>query len=521
MTPYRKDHAVDRTMNRMSLARAPKADEKPEWQGRGTLAYVSEASKQDFLSLPAEVHARLQLASAQLNAQNSVVRRILGQKLAPLKITAVERYELARYKVDWPSPTAEQHTIAPPFPRKIKSTTMLARIRYEKTKEDYMEYLQAHIPHWELSTAHLQKLEDSRLELAGHAAGAIKNRMTELGLPTNSFTLALQCLGSFRSGLAVPSSEMDLVAITNGVPSAVQAELPSLFKQAFISEGHDVYSTKTNPVILTVREKPNTDALKNSTQVYHIHFSDFALKIQTTLLMRLYRAYDDRVYQMGVFIKHWAHARQIDSPNNGTLPSFCYMFMLLHYLMNVAKPPVVPNLQLSNIGPRDLELAEGNETAFWKKVAHASRQHKLTTNRQSTAELIRGFFTYYSPKDYNPQHRISKPRKFNWKDDVVSVRNPGYVSKSSKHWNAWYFEHGVRYHNFLAIEDPFSPNNNLAKNVTKESVFLLREEFERVNKIMNQAYFSPGFGWEYLDNDGYAGEDIFDERIPTDYVLEN
>ena len=48
---------------------------------------------------------------------------------------------------------------------------------------------------------------------------------------------------------------------------------------------------------------------------------------------------------MGIFVKVWAKARKINTPYHGTLSSYGYVLMVLHYLMNVAKPPVIPNLQ--------------------------------------------------------------------------------------------------------------------------------------------------------------------------------
>ncbi|EFW15037.1 conserved hypothetical protein [Coccidioides posadasii str. Silveira] len=497
------------------LARVPKSEQTTEWEGRGTIAYVSEASKKEFLNLPPEVHARLQLAIAQLDNQNSVVRRVIVGRFTPPKISTVEKYELARYNVDWPSPTAEHDVLDPP--RKT-SRTMVARIQYNKTKTDYMEYLSSHVPQWEMSDGQLKEREATRVELVKIAARAIRERMTDLGLPTSDFTVALHCFGSFCSGFAVPSSEMDLTVVTRGVPSILDSELPRLFKAAYIAAGFNVYTEPEGPIGFTVQEK-SEDETSECIPLYNIHFENVALKMRTTTLLRCYRACDDRVYEMGVFIKYWAHARQIDDPKAGTLPSFNYILMLLHYLMKVATPPVIPNLQLSNIGMRNLEWIEGHETFFWdnfEEIARVAGKGILTSNRQSAGELLRGFFTYYSPAESGNRRWSTRYSKFNWKNDVVSIRNPNLTSKETKRWDCSFFnKDGTRTWNFLAIEDPFNPNNNLAKSISKGSVFIIRREFERVNMIMNRAEFVPGFGWEWANNNDEVGEDIFDDRIPA------
>jgi terminal uridylyltransferase len=62
-------------------------------------------------------------------------------------------------------------------------------------------------------------------------------------------------------------------------------------------------------------------------------------------LLREYCLFDPRVAQVGVFVKSWAKIRDINTPYYGTLSSYGYVLMVLHFLMNVVVPPVIPNLQ--------------------------------------------------------------------------------------------------------------------------------------------------------------------------------
>ncbi|KAI1919342.1 hypothetical protein LOZ65_004497 [Ophidiomyces ophidiicola] len=494
------------------LVPAFKSTRKFELEGRSTIAYVSESSRRQFLNLPEEAHERLRRASAELNAQNSFVQSILSNKTDPLEMSPAQQYELARYKVDFPSPIIEERDIMlPPVQTMIGGT--VARLQYMKTKEDFMEYLVAQFSHWELSDCQFRQRDAARSRLLRYVVKAIQNRLTGAEVQTVRFTIRLKCFGSFRSGFAIPSSDMDFALVTKGLPSELEFKLPTIVKQACVLAGYNVLSANPESNILTISEPLRSS---DTVQVYHLYFSDFALKMRTSTLLRCYRSCDDRIYEMGVFIKTWAHARQIDDVRNGTLPSFCYILMLVHYLMNIAKPPVVPNLQLSNIGRRNLQWIDGNETFFWddfEEIARTSRHRKLTHNCQTTAELLRGFFTYFSPTEYSPQYQFTRTPKFNWKLHVVSIRCPNIVYKTSKDWGR-FNQDGRRAWTFLAVEDPFNPQNNMAQNVDLNTVFLIREEFERVNMIMNQAQFVSGFGWEWINENGEAGEDIFQDRLP-------
>ncbi|KMU90487.1 CID1 [Coccidioides immitis H538.4] len=492
------------------LARVPKPEQTTEWGGRGTIAYVSEASKKEFLNLPPEIHARLQLASAQLDTQNSIVRRVIVGRFTPPKISTVEKYELARYNVDWPSPTAEHDVLDPP--RKT-SRTMVARIQYNKTKTDYMEYLWSHIPQWEMSDGQLKEREVTRVELVKIAARAIRERMADLGLPTSDFTVALHCFGSFCSGFAIPSSEMDLTVVTRGVPSILDSELPRLFKAAYIAAGFNVYTEPEGPIAFTVQEKCE-DETSECIPLYNIHFENVALKMRTTTLLRCYRACDDRVYEM-VFSLSIGPMLARSMIQAGTLRRSTTSHALTIDEVHATRIPPAA----FNIGMRNLEWIEGHETFFWdnfEEIARVAGKGVLTSNRQSAGELLRGFFTYYSPVESGNRRWSTRYSKFNWKNDVVSIRNPNLISKEAKRWDYSFFnKDGTRTWNFLAIEDPFNPNNNLAKSISKDSVFIIRREFERVNMIMNCAEFVPGFGWEWANNNDEVGEDIFDDRIPA------
>ncbi|KAK4043353.1 hypothetical protein C8A01DRAFT_32479 [Parachaetomium inaequale] len=169
------------------------------------------------------------------------------------------------------------------------------------------------------------------------------------------------------------------------------------------------------------------------------------LAVQNTLLMRCYSHCDPRVRPLVLFVKHWAKVRHINSPYRGTLGSYGYALMMLHYLVNVAQPFVCPNLQQlarpadPNLSPQQVEetvSCKGRNIQFWRdeaEITRLARDNALTQNRESVGELLRGFFEYYAK---GGQAMFGLPcRSFDWGRDVLSLRtHGGLLSKQAKGW---------------------------------------------------------------------------------------
>ena len=168
------------------------------------------------------------------------------------------------------------------------------------------------------------------------------------------------------------------------------------------------------------------------------------LALQNTLLLRCYSHSDSRVRPLVLFVKHWAKVRGINSPYRGTLSSYGYVLMMLHYLVNVAQPFVCPNLQQlaqppdANLSPRQIEetvTCKGRNIQFWRDEAEIRRlahENVLTQNRDSIGHLLRGFFEYYAQSHFMS---TVHGRGFDWGRDVLSLRtHGGLLSKQEKGW---------------------------------------------------------------------------------------
>lgn len=234
-----------------------------------------------------------------------------------------------------------------------------------------------------------------------------------------------------------------------------------------------------------------------------INFSNH-LALHNTLLLRCYCICDPRVRDMVLFIKAWAKRRKINSAYHGTLSSYGYVLMVLHYLVNVATPPVVPNLQLAWKPPTSgsygtlLEetTADGYDVRFWRSEAEIKNlavEGRLTQNKETVGSLLHGFYGYFA---HQGTHIIWGG--FSWGYDVLSLRTRGGIlSKQSKGWVAAKTEtveqaapgqeaKEVRQRYLFAIEDPFEHEHNIARTVVHHGIVAIRDEFRRAHSIIQR-----------------------------------
>ncbi|KAF3767473.1 hypothetical protein M406DRAFT_345466 [Cryphonectria parasitica EP155] len=168
------------------------------------------------------------------------------------------------------------------------------------------------------------------------------------------------------------------------------------------------------------------------------------LALQNTYLLRCYSLTDPRVRPIVLFVKHWAKVRGINTAYRGTLSSYGYVLLVLHYLMNVARPAVCPNLQLlappvpPDLTPEQIENSvqcKGRDIRFWRdadQIADAAQRGLLSQNTESIGFLLHGFFEYYAQ---NKIMGAGHMRGFDWGRDVISIRSlGGLLTKRQKGW---------------------------------------------------------------------------------------
>ena len=266
--------------------------------------------------------------------------------------------------------------------------------------------------------------------------------------------------------------------------------------------------------------------------------SNNPLGIHNTLLLRCYSRCDHRVRLLILFVKRWASRRKINSSYNGTLSSYGYVLMVLHFLVNVAKPFLCPNLQLCakytnydphhNAWPTEKsgpdpshpdEFCEGYDVRFWRNEQEIMQQcsrRKITQNQQPLGGLLRDFFHYFASQGPNVVNG-----GFSWTQDVLSLRTQnGILSKKEKEWTGaktiLVDEREVRQRYLFAIEDPFELQHNVARTVTHHGICAIRDEFRRAWRLIGDRGMDKPFSPE---------DDLFQEVIsvkpPSDEGEEN
>ncbi|KAF4125364.1 terminal uridylyltransferase [Geosmithia morbida] len=259
------------------------------------------------------------------------------------------------------------------------------------------------------------------------------------------------------------------------------------------------------------------------------------LALQNTALLRCYSHTDPRVRPMVLFVKHWAKVRGINSGYRGTLSSYGYVLMVLHYLVNVAQPFVCPNLQQLAPPPTPTEdhnngtTYQGYNVHFWRneeEILHLASMNQLNRNTESIGSLLRGFFEYYAQTGLMSS---GHGKGFDWGRDVLSLRTlGGLLSKQEKGWTGAKTVYEVnesldsgtansaaaattntssnppavaakapantgaktddvkevRLRYLFAIEDPFETDHNVARTVTHNGIVSIRDELRRAWRII-------------------------------------
>lgn len=186
------------------------------------------------------------------------------------------------------------------------------------------------------------------------------------------------------------------------------------------------------------------------------------LAVVNTKLLHDYAQIDVRLRHLAFIVKHWAKSRGVNETYQGTLSSYAYVLMCIHFLQQ-RRPPILPCLQEMRI--THYAMVDNVVCAYFDQVedlvGFGSR------NQESIGKLVWAFFNYWA-------------YRHDYANDVISVRTGSTMRKHSKDWTR---RIGNDRH-LICIEDPFEITHDLGRVVDKRSIKVLREEFERAAEIM-------------------------------------
>eukprot|EP01080_Neovahlkampfia_damariscottae_P007745 gene7745-12215_t len=182
------------------------------------------------------------------------------------------------------------------------------------------------------------------------------------------------------------------------------------------------------------------------------------LAVHNTQLLKSYSLFDERFKQLVYIVKYWSKLRNLNEPYQGTLSSYAYVLLIIHYLQNLNER-VLPNLQdfneFNSMKPNTIVVDEYDCT-FFKDIFKIEK----SKNKELTSQLLTGFFKYYA-------------YQFDYSNKVVSIKKSN-LTKEEKKWT-----NSQEQRNYFCIEDPFESDFDVGRCVTIDGLELLKNEFIR------------------------------------------
>ncbi|XGW18297.1 hypothetical protein V3C99_002713 [Haemonchus contortus] len=253
----------------------------------------------------------------------------------------------------------------------------------------------------------------------------------------------LNIFGSLLSGFGVANSDVDLCFRFQSDEQPLDIDGVEIVRQIAqhlqqMAEVDNVYAI-TGAKVPIVKFNWTRLGVEGDISYYNV------LALSNTEMLKQYCSWDCRVAPLGVWIKRWAKSCDIGDASRGSLSSYAFIILLLHYLQN-CEPPVLPRLQEDfRDGSIQPVVVDNCDVYFHREVIP-----DWSKNRQSVGELFVGFLDYYARFDFGTQ--------------VVQIRRKKPLLKMEKDWNR-----------SLCIEDPFDLCHNLGSGVSRKMfVFIVR-----------------------------------------------
>lgn len=168
----------------------------------------------------------------------------------------------------------------------------------------------------------------------------------------------------------------------------------------------------------------------------HIHRSNInvdigynnLLAVHNTQLLYTYSLIDERVKELVMLVKLWARRRFINDTYSGTLSSYAYVVMVIHFLQSACHPPVLPVLQtlgFSEGQPRKTIIIDDGQTFdvdFFRDIQHLDQVWPYAgRNQDSVGKLFYLFLHYWA-------------HEFEYRRFVASIRETRLLTKAQKDW---------------------------------------------------------------------------------------
>lgn len=243
----------------------------------------------------------------------------------------------------------------------------------------------------------------------------------------------LQLFGSTVNDLGSRDSDLDICLTINNNPTGKGIDCVEILKQVQEALIKDEFTCNIE-AILSAR----VPILKFRYMDCDVDLSMYNLcALYNSKLLKAYAQIDPRVPQLFSLVKKYAKACGIADASRGSLSSYAWSLMVVHYLQHTS-PPILPVLQETSGNSRESVIGVNGWNVWFDESYDPSI---ASPNNLSITQLLKGFFLYFGT--------------FNFALHVVSIRKFNLFTRYQKNW-----------HNcMMAIEDPFELTYNLASRL--------------------------------------------------------
>lgn len=175
--------------------------------------------------------------------------------------------------------------------------------------------------------------------------------------------------------------------------------------------------------------------------------------IYNSRLLRNYVLIDNRTAQLHYLVKQYAKSCNIADASKGSLSSFAWSVMVIHFLQHT-QPPILPHLQETG----NKKTVEVNGWNVW--FDESFEPSSMARNQTGLTSLFKQFLLYF--------------KAFDFENHVISIRTSRLITKSEKDWTSC----------AMAIENPFELDNNLSRHLDKSMVLFILNSFPRTYEYL-------------------------------------
>ena len=264
-------------------------------------------------------------------------------------------------------------------------------------------------------------------------------------------SIVVNFFGSACNGFGCQSSDLDLCV--DGLGSSLTSRskmdtIASVLEQCPQVKPGSVLRIPAAkvPIVKFTAFTVNEDVASHGKEYYcDLSFSN-ELALKNTQLLKTYSRIDERVSSLGILVKYWAKTCNICDASQGSLSSYAYMILVLHYLQKKKVVPVLQELIPKERDSRPKIVVDGCNVWFFEDLDKLKdvwpEGFGENKNQESLLELFFGFLKYYG-------------QEFDFENNVITCRTSQTVTRKEKYWNK-------QSKQSLAIEDPFLMNRNLS-----------------------------------------------------------